>query len=312
MSPLLLAALLSAAHAEIVQGTLVTTDVSTAKASAWAPDGSQVAHLVDGRVKRAWYLDADHVEGATLTFTLPEPSVLTHLTLYNGAWASPRHWKAVRHVAALELSLDGGPPIAVSLPRDQRPTTVRLPEPVKVSTLTLRLQRAHEAEDWMDDAQLVALSEVQLHKINPSGTPVIESVRTSSAGRQQGANDEVGEKLLDELVDTVWCLEPGAAPIGSWVELDFGAPTPIGGLRVHNGRTDLDAVEARLSPAVTMLRLSTPEGYSHRVTLSPLASAAAVDLPKLTAHLLRITVEAVASGLGNERLCLPELSFYAP
>jgi hypothetical protein len=314
MTPLLALAafLLAPAQAGIVQGTLVTTDADTAKASSWAKDGSDVQHLVDSRLLRGWYLSVDDVPGAILTFTLPEPAVLTHLVLYNGSWVSPKHWKAVHHLAALTVSLDGGPPQPVSLPRDQRAHEIRFPEPVKASTITLRLERAHDAEDWMNDAELVALSEVQVHAINPSGTPVVEAVTTSSARRKNGPDDDSGDKVLDGLVDTMWCLEDGAKAIGAWIEVDFGAPTPIGGVTVHNGRTDASPTEARLSPAITMLRLSTPEGFSHRLTLSPLANATAYDLPDPKAHVLRLTVEAVASGLSDERLCVPELTFTAP
>jgi len=174
-----------------VEGTIQASSVLEPTA-AHAP-----GFLFDGRLDFGWAEGAKGPGlGESLTVTLAAPIELTAIELWNGHQSSPEHFRKNARASRLSLSMDASPPVPLTVKDVSGEQVLKLPRPLKGSTLRVKVDKAKAGPKFPD----LVLSELLL--VDSQGpftvrTPELEQQRKQLLAQVAGTG-------LEKLVDGRW------------------------------------------------------------------------------------------------------------
>lgn len=172
-----------------------TLDVAVQASSVLAPaDAYHPGYLFDGRPDFGWVEGAKGPGvGESMTLTFPAPVTLTALEVWNGYQRSDDHFKKNARAKKLELTVDGAPPIELTLRDAQGSQKLALPKAATTSSLKLTIKDVYRGSKYED----LVLSELRVW--DDQGPRALAT--TELAQRAAALKAEVAKTPLAALLD---------------------------------------------------------------------------------------------------------------
>jgi hypothetical protein len=153
--------------------------------------------LFDGRLEYGWAEGAKGTgAGESLTLSLEDPIELVALQLWNGYQRTEDHFRKNARAGQLSLSVDGGAPMVLKVKDVQGAQLLKLPKPVKGSTLKLTVDKVIAGKKYPD----LVLSELRF--VDPQG-PVTMRPHDVDA-RRKAYKALLAGTNLEKIVDRSW------------------------------------------------------------------------------------------------------------
>lgn len=174
----------------------------------------QPGYLFDGRTDFGWVEGAKGPGvGESLTLTLEQPVELVALELWNGYQRSVDHYRKNARAKQLQLSVDGGPAVALAVEDVQGPQRLVLPKPLQGRVWRLVVGQVYPGSKYPD----MVLSELRLvDKSGPLGVQTEEGL-----ARQRVLVEALKASPLGQVVGRTWrnLCEPEAARLSRKLKL---------------------------------------------------------------------------------------------
>jgi hypothetical protein len=245
--------------------------------------------------------------GQWIRLDLDGEQEVREIKIWNGNWYSFDFWTRSNRVKEIEVELSDGSKHLFTLKDEQRAEVIKLPSGTKTSSVKIKIKSIYKGSTWNDSC----FSEILLS--DGKGLDFANPTSTASSGfLEEDSDGTYGvENAFDTLKDTMWCeSDPAGDGTGSWVEYQFGSPTAISRLKLHNGNA-YGITQCTSSNRAKVIRLDFSDGSSHTVSKvsgsCPLLKQYAFTSRTVTS--VKMTFTSVTKGSAHNDLCISEARF---